>query len=325
MDRTEYNTNTGLITGRVSQELETVYMTLGGTAGTITDTTTYPVTTQAGLTEKFTVDGGTEQTATFTTAINRGYQISSNSFPLADQDTYTLTVQIDGGSTQTVTFSGAHTTAAHMAASIDAQLSGAKCIAISTTNVAITSDTSGPTSHVLVIGGTCGLTWAAHQIVNLADGIASQLAAQITGVKVAVVAGQVKLTSDAASATSSVVNGTGTASGLTWAADVDGTGQSGTVAAGTLLARNSSTKKLTVYSSTGSLTTDEPIAVMPYELTWTSAGDKTVSVIKGGDLAKNRLCEHDNTAALDVLVLDKLTKNSGIVAVDATDISVYAN
>lgn len=326
MERTTYNTTDGLALGQIEQDQETMYMSLGGTAGTVTDTTSYPVTDQVGLTEKITVDGGTEQTATFTSAIRRGYQVSSNEFPLASQDTYTLTVQIDGGSTQTVTFAGELTTAAHLAASIDAQLSGAKASVISTTNVTIMSDTVGPTSHVLVIGGTCGLTWSAHALVNTADGIATELAAQIEGVKVSVVAGQVVATSDTESATSSVVIGTGTCN-LTWAADTDGTGQSGTVEAGTLLARNTSTKLITVYDATnpGSVDLNEPVAVMPYDLTWASAGNKSVGVIKGGPLAKDRLRIHDSAATIDKLVLDKLHKNSSIVAVTATDNSVYSN
>lgn len=38
------------------------------TSGNVTDTTSYPVADQTGLTEKFTFDGGTEQTVTFGTA-----------------------------------------------------------------------------------------------------------------------------------------------------------------------------------------------------------------------------------------------------------------
>ena len=326
MERTLYNSTDGLALGQITQDQETMYMNLGGTAGAVTDTTTYPITDQVGLTEKIAVDGGTEQTATFTSAIRRGYQISSNAFPLASQDTYTLTIQIDGGGTQTITFAGALTTAAHLAAAIDAQISGAKAYAVSTTNVAIMSDTEGSTSHVLVIGGTSGLTWAAHALVNTAAGIASQLAAQIEDVKISVVAGHVVVTSDTESAASSVVIGTGTC-GLSWAADTDGTGQSGTVYAGTLLARNSSTKLITVYDATnpGSVDLNVPMAVMPYDLEWTSAGNKSVGVIKGGPLAKDRLCIHDSAATIDKLVLDALHKNSSVVAVTATDNSVYSN
>jgi hypothetical protein len=325
MERTEYNTNTGLVLGGITQAQETVYMTLGGTAGTITDTTTYPVTTQATLTEVVTVDGGDAQTVTFTTAINQGRIVSSNSFPLSTQDTLNITVTINGGSPQTITFSGALTTAAHLVAAINAQLSGGTATAISTTNVVIVSDTVGATSTIAATAGTSGMTWSAATVTNTAAGIASQMAAQLEGVRVSVVTGQVVLTTDSEGATSSVAIGTGTGA-LVWGnAATAGTGQSATVKAGTLLGRNSSTKKLTVYSSTGALATDEPVAVMPYELTWAAAGDKTVGVIKAGPLAKNRLWEHDNASALDTLVLDKLHKNSGCVAVDATDVSVYAN
>jgi hypothetical protein len=302
-------------------------MTLAGTAATIVDTTSYPVTTQATKTEKFTIDGGTEQTVTFTTAINQGRIVTSCSFPITDQNSYSMTITINGGSPQTITFGSATTTAAHVAAAINAQLSGGTATTISTTNVAVVSDTVGATSTIAATSstGTDGVTWSAATVTNTAAGIASQLAAQLEGVKVSVNGdGQVLLTTDSEGSGSSISNGTGTAD-LTWASATAGTGQSATVYAGTLLGRNSSTKKLTVYSSTVSLTLDEPVAVMPYDLTWAAAGDKTVGVIKAGALAKNRLREHDNASALDTLVLDKLTKNSGVVAVSAVDVSQYAN
>lgn len=314
----------GLAIGELEQDVEAVAMGLGGTAGSVTDTTTYPVAAQATKTEKVTVDGGAEQTVTFTTAIQRGYQISSNSFDVSDQTGLTLEIKVNGGGAQTVTL-GTCTTAAHAVAFINAQLAGATAVAVSTTNVAIMSDLSGPTSAIEVSGGTAsGLTWATKTTKNTVEGVASQLAAQLEGVKVAVVAGHIKLTSDSESASSSVAIGTGTTD-LTWDTAVAGTGQSGSVAAGTLLARNSVSKKLTVYSDAGSNAENEPVAVMPYDLTWTAAGDKIVSVIKGGKLAKNLLKKHDDATAIDTLVFDKLHKNSGCVAITATDVSVYSN
>lgn len=91
------------------------------TPGTITDTTTYPVADQDGLTEKVTIDGGTEQT---------------------------------------VTFSGAHTTAVQIAASMDAQLTGCS-VAVVGGQVVITSDSTGAGSSVAIGTGTCALAWDA--------------------------------------------------------------------------------------------------------------------------------------------------------------------
>lgn len=94
-------------------------VTWDAAAGTCTDSTTYPVADQAGLTEKVTIDGGAEQT---------------------------------------VTFSGVHTAAATIEASMNAQLLGCS-VAVLSTHVVITSDTQGTGSTVSIGTGTCGLTW----------------------------------------------------------------------------------------------------------------------------------------------------------------------
>lgn len=216
----------GLILSETAQDVETVSMSLAGTAATITDTTVYPVADQDGKTSIITVDG----------------------------------------TAYTVLFAGATTTAA---------------------------------------------------------GVAAQMNSQIKGASVGVAGGQVKITTDSTGSGSALVAAAGTGA-LTWDAPVAGTGQSGTVKKGTLLARNTATKNLTVYVSGGGDGTAEPVAVMPIEVVWTGAGNKQLSVIKGGKLAKNKLVKHDDATALDVLVLDKLHKNSAIVAVTGTDLSVYS-
>ena len=89
-------------------------------AGSITDTTTYAVTDQDGLTEKFS---------------------------------------IDGGATQTVTFAGATTTALQVAAQINDGLVGASAT-VTGGQVVVTSDLTGDQSSVAIVaGGTGGLTW----------------------------------------------------------------------------------------------------------------------------------------------------------------------
>jgi hypothetical protein len=96
-----------------------------GTAATITDTTTYPVTDQDGLTSIITiVDGGVGSAA----------------------------------GAQTVTFSGAHTTAAQIAASMNAQLVGCS-VAVVGGQVKITTDVTGAGVTIAAAAGTGNLTW----------------------------------------------------------------------------------------------------------------------------------------------------------------------
>lgn len=100
-------------------ESKLMTVTVTGTSGSVTDTTTYPV---------------------------------------ADQDTKTEKVTIDGGAEQTVTFSGAHTTALQIAASMNAQLTGCSVNVVGG-QVKITSDSTGTSSSVAIGTGTADLTW----------------------------------------------------------------------------------------------------------------------------------------------------------------------
>ncbi len=193
-----------------------------GTPATVTDTTTYPVATQAGKTEKVTISGVSEQTVTFTTSIDIGNVTDTTTYPVADQDTNTEKVTIDGGSEQTVTFAGVTTSNTSVASQMDAQLSGCS-VAVVTGQVVITSDTTGPTSSVAIGTGTATLAWDTPATVNTEAGIASEMNAQLTDCSVAVNTGQVEITTDASGATVTVAIGTGTAD-LTWDTPVAGTG-----------------------------------------------------------------------------------------------------
>ena len=205
-----------------SLDSQTFAQASSATAGSVTDTTSYPVATQATKTEKVTVDGGTEQTVTFTTAINKGTITDTTSYPVTDQDGLTSLITIDGGSQQTVTFSGVTTSNVHVQSQMDAQLTDCKVTVVGG-QVVVTSDLTGATSAVVAAAGTGGLTWAAAVVTNDAAGVAGQMGAQLTGCKVGVVAGQVKVTSDTVGVDSSVAIGTGTAT-LAWATAVAGTG-----------------------------------------------------------------------------------------------------
>jgi hypothetical protein len=104
------------------------------------------------------VDVDNAGNATVTWDAAAGTCTDSTSYPCADQDGLTEKVTIDGGVEQTVTFSGAHTTAVAIAASMNAQLLGCS-VAVVSTHVVITSDTKGTGSTVAIGTGTCGLTW----------------------------------------------------------------------------------------------------------------------------------------------------------------------
>jgi len=193
-----------------------------GTAGYQADSTTYPVTTQAGLTSLMTIDGGTQQTVTFTTAIDQGNITDTTAWPLGDQVGLTVVITIDGGTPQTLTIAGTTTTAAHMAAEITALLVGGSAAVVGG-QVVVTSNSLGPASAVAATAGTGGTSWAAGATVNNAAGIASEMNAQLDDCAVSVATSQLLVTSDLTGSTSSVLAAAGTG-GLTWAAAVAGTG-----------------------------------------------------------------------------------------------------
>lgn len=118
--------NDGIIkTGEFEDQLLTSDVT--GTAGTITDTTTYAVTDQDGLTSIVTVNDGSGEAW--------------------------------DGVAQTVTFVGATTTALQVAAKMNDGLLGCSVV-VTGGQVVITNDLTGITSTISVAAGTGDLTWA---------------------------------------------------------------------------------------------------------------------------------------------------------------------
>jgi len=118
--------NDGIVkTGVFEDQLLTSDIT--GTQGTITDTTTYAVTDQDGLTSIVTVNDGSGEAW--------------------------------DGVAQTVTFAGATTTALQVAAQMNDGLKGCSSV-VTGGQVVITNDLSGSTSTISVAAGTGGLTWA---------------------------------------------------------------------------------------------------------------------------------------------------------------------
>lgn len=117
---------------------------------------TGPYNLNAGDTAVIDVDNAGNATATWDAAA--GTVTDTTSYAVSDQDGKTEKVTIDGGAEQTVTFSGTHTTAAQIAASMNAQLVGCS-VAVVGGQVKITSDKQGTDSSVAIGTGTCDLTW----------------------------------------------------------------------------------------------------------------------------------------------------------------------
>jgi hypothetical protein len=173
----------------------------------------------------------------------------------------TSIITVNGGSAQTVTFSGAHTTAAAIAASMNDQLEGVS-VAVVGGQVKITTDEVGVDATLAAAAGTGGLTWAAAvdgtggladqdgltEIVTISGGafdgvaqtvtfsgvttevleVAEQMNAQLDGASVTVSGGQLLITTDGKGTDFDITIGTGTCA-LSWAAATAGTGDVGDI------------------------------------------------------------------------------------------------
>ena len=122
----------------------------------VTGTGAGPWTMEPGDTLAVKVDQGAPLVATFAAAA--GYIDDTSTYDVADQDGLTLLVTVDGGTQQTVTFSGATTTLVSVVNQINAQVSGVKVYA-NGGQVRIESDKKGTDSSVSIDGGTSTLTW----------------------------------------------------------------------------------------------------------------------------------------------------------------------
>ena len=85
-------------------------------------------------------------------------QLTGCAFPVADQVGKTITYKLDGGAEQTVTLAGAHTSAAHLAASLNAEagldsyVDGAGACVVRTTD-------GGPHKTLEITGGTANAVY----------------------------------------------------------------------------------------------------------------------------------------------------------------------
>jgi len=83
----------------------------------------------------------------------------TTTYPCDDQDGLTFKFKVDGGSEQTVTISGATTTATAIASAINSGLTGASSFVVDS-QVYVRSDSHGPNSSIEYTGGTNGCTFA---------------------------------------------------------------------------------------------------------------------------------------------------------------------
>ena len=104
-------------------------------------------------------------------------------------------------------------------------------------------------------------------------------------------------------------------------------GAGGTVVAGTILARDSSSLKLVPYVKGGSTNENGiPKAVVTYDVTATAAGDVPIRALESGEVRAERLvidADGDNSN-VDAAVLDQL-RDYKIVAQDVQQLSVLDN
>jgi hypothetical protein len=93
------------------------------------------------------------------------YVTDAATFPTADQDTKTLKYKLNGADEATLTLSGAHTTAAHLAASITA-ITGIEAYVDSTGHVLVKTDKRGAAATLEITGGTANTVYLFPTTVN---------------------------------------------------------------------------------------------------------------------------------------------------------------
>lgn len=91
---------------------------------------------------------------------------SAATFATADQDTKTLTYILNGAAEATLTLSGAHTTAAHLAASINA-IAGIHAYVDDTGQVTVKTDRDGADADLQITGGTANTVYLFPTTANV--------------------------------------------------------------------------------------------------------------------------------------------------------------
>lgn len=189
------------------------------TSGEVTSANAGPYDLEPSQTLVIKIDGGGDQTFTFTATAAARTCANAGPYDLANGDT--LTVAIDGGSVQTITFLASAVanidavTAAEAVAIINAALVGASA-SVDTGAIKITSDRRGTGSSVNVTGGaanvafgfTTGALAGTGNVSNIdavtASEVEALIDATITGATSNVASGAVRVVSSTTGASSSV-------------------------------------------------------------------------------------------------------------------------
>lgn len=101
----------------------------------------------------------------------------------------------------------------------------------------------------------------------------------------------------------------------------------GTVKEGTILARDSSTKKFVPYVKGGTTNGNGvPVAILSYDVTAAASGDKMIRPAIAGEFRKQRLviAADGNASNVDALVLDAL-RDTGLVAISVRELGATDN
>jgi hypothetical protein len=99
---------------------------------------------------------------------------------------------------------------------------------------------------------------------------------------------------------------------------------SGTIKAGTILARVTASGKFVVYNSSGSDGSEIPCAVLTIASVSTGSGDKSVRPLIGGKLRTEKVIDPNTTSAPTAAVQDLLRK-FGIICVGVRELNVQDN
>lgn len=221
-------------------------------------------------------------------------------YPVADQDGLTMTVTLTGGlydgELQTVTFSGATTTAAGVAAQMNAQLKGCS-VSVVGGQVVITHDGAGTGMTIATGAGTGGLTWAAA-VAGTGD-VADIDAVTATEIKTVIEAD-----------TTATVEVVGDAAVIKATEELDVIGGTSLTALGliveTITANDNGIAKM----------------LMPYELEGAN-GDNSIRALIAGKVREDEMSTVDG-ATIDLTVTEQL-RNYGIIALPVTNTSILDN
>lgn len=265
----------GMVLARDSSTNKLVYFYPGGQA--IKAASTGPYNLNAGDTMVINTNAGGNETVTFDAAA--ATITDTTTYAVTDQDGLTMTITITGGlydgEVQTVTFSGATTTAAAVAAGINAQARGCSAAVVGG-QVKLTTDGQGTGFDIATGAGTGNLTW----------GSSTAGTGDVASIN-AVTAAEVKTVTEA-DTTDLTVTDTSGAAVFTASTSIQ-------FVSGDALAKLGLSVETVSASGNGT-----PVAVLPYEYAGAN-GDNAVDVIVAGEVRDGKLVLADASSMTDVI------------------------